>query len=205
MPSQQQTQFIERTISVGSDGMVDQVPQRPYVTLDALMAQIVDRHPSVERMRASLAANAPEPAGMPVGAPSPNDVVDEDGVLVRYIVAATPPERFIRDGAVRETVNYVSRRVALSQEQARLESDRGNPTDFWNGFTWLRDGYKPERDFAVVAAQNAGTAQRRFSYERDVDATDIAQMQRDFKRIEAVSDPLPVVPAATAPPARKER
>ena len=62
-----------------------------------------------------------------------------------------------KDGVDYARVVKQVRHVALTKQGARdacMTQERGyQPTDYWDGWTWWRDGIKPERDMQVEMAK----------------------------------------------------
>lgn len=192
--------------NINVDTHIGQAPQRPYALLEDRMAQVTLGHRDLASLKAAL-AGVPRPESLPDGAPDPNEVVEEDGRLVRYVVSQAARDAFVRDGTVYERVQFEPRGVALSQEAARVASQEGAPTDYFNGFTWLRDGYKPEADFAVMAQQANAGAKRDLVFDVEAAPTDVARIRHDIQRLDNARAPMPVEPSAAGRPAaaRKEK
>lgn len=166
-------------------------PQRPYALLEDHMATITNGYPSVEALKAAL-KNAPEPADLPKGAPNPNDLVEYQGGLVRLVPSSDFRETVIVDGVAKERVRFVRRAVSLTMDGARIASQNGVETDYWNGFTWLRNGFKPERDFAVMAHQSALGASEDLVFDLDASPSSEAVLRHQVARLDANRPPVPV-------------
>lgn len=181
------------TRNINLDTHIGAAPQRPYALLEDHLASVTGGFRSVDDLKAAL-ASAPAPEGLPKGAPNPNEVTtDRYGDLVRYVVATDGPDRYVNErGQIMDRVRFVPRYVALSQEQARAADTPDRPTDSWNGFTWLRGGYKPERDFPVMMQQSRGQADQPRVFEQPASATDVAVIHHEMRRAEAARPSLPV-------------
>jgi hypothetical protein len=127
------------------------LPKPSYASIEQWGREFRPVWNSIDEMAASIQANAPEPTGLPPGAPNPNTVYRDDrGRYYRHVVDPNfTREPFVArddDGAdeVHERMQFVKNWVALSLREARDATDRiksGEPvTDFWCGFTWLRGG-----------------------------------------------------------------
>lgn len=187
--------------NINVDTHVGQAPNRPYALLEDYM-KVNDGYRDLDALNAAL-ANEPAPDSLPKGAPNPNEVVDEGGSLVRYVPSNEARESFVRDGVVRERVRFTRRGVALSMDAARVASQHGTPTDYWNGFTWLRDGFKPEKDFPVMAKTARNGAADELVFDIEASPSAAATIRHEVGRLDAARAPLPVEP--TAAPARKEK
>lgn len=177
--------------NINIDTHVGQAPNRPYALLEDHMASVTNGYRTVQDLKRALRGQ-PKPDGLPAGAPDPNDVVEKDGALVRYVVSSEPRERVVVAGVIKERLRFMKRNVALTMEGARAASQEGVPTDYWNGFTWLRDGFKPERDFPTMAKANALSADEPLVFDADVSATDAAVLRHEVARMDAAHGPLPV-------------
>lgn len=194
--------------NINVDTHVGQAPQRPYALLEDQMARVVGGYRTVADLQKALAGQERAP-GLPDGAPDPNEVIDEGGAAYRYVVSQEPRTFAVRDGQLMEDIVFEKRAVALSMEAARTASEHGTPTDYWNGFTWLRDGWKPERDFQVIAAGRATEGAGRVVVSAPAAPSDAARVQHEVNRMNLAQPPVPI--EATAPAesrkadARKER
>jgi hypothetical protein len=187
--------------NINYDTHIGHAPQRPYALLEDHMAAVTTGHADIKALQASL-ASAPKPEGLPDGAPNPNEVKDEGGVLVRYVVSQQPREVFATDGGqLRERVRFERRAVAPSQQMARAASENGTPTDFWNGFTWLRDGYKPERDVPAMAQAAARDGEQGLVFDAPLAPTEAAQVRHEINRANVAHPPVPIEAAQST---RKE-
>jgi hypothetical protein len=122
--------------NINYDTHVGYAPQRPYARLEDRMG-VAQQYPSFEALAAALP-----------GGPGNEIEQDETGMWVRYV----PEHRETgkdESGDVVNVIEDVPRFVALTQEAARAASASGQETDSWSGFTWLRRGYKPEKDLAT--------------------------------------------------------
>lgn len=184
--------------NINVDTHIGQAPQRPYALLEDQMARVVGGYRTVADLQQALAGQERAP-GLPDGAPDPNEVVDEGGSLYRYVVSQEPRAFVVRDGALMEDIVFERRAVSLSMEGARTASQNGTPTDYWNGFTWLRDGWKPERDFQVIASGRATDGAQRVVVSAPASPTDTARLQHEVNRMNLAQPPVP-----TEAPARAE-
>lgn len=175
--------------NINIDTHVGQAPQRPYALLEDQMARVVGGYRTVDDLRAALEGQ-PEPPGLPDGAPNPNEIIDEGGSLSRYVISQDARDFSVRDGQLMENITFERRAVALSMEGARTASQHGTPTDYWNGFTWLRDGWKPERDFQTMVAGQAATGRKVISV--PAAPTDVARVRHDINRLDMARPPAPV-------------
>lgn len=162
---------------------------------------------SLDELNASL-ASAPEPKGLPEGAPSPNAVYLEGGALIRYVVDPdVKREPFVSRGTgpdgedeVRERLQFRKQYVALTLEGARLATDKrkeGEPeTDFWCGYTWIRGGYSPERTAPVeVQIANLGTGPQ-LVFDQPASPTEAARIRHEVAAMDRRAPTLPIEPAA---------
>lgn len=180
--SNEQVAVIAAAHDINARTHVGHYPQRPDYRLgDTRTAD------SYEALKASL----PEEAG--------TIEPDGQGNWVRFVPVRVGQERD-QHGVVYDLVEDTPRFVALSQEMARAASADGRETDWWNGYTWMRRGYKPEKDPNTMAVSGA---QRRVRRER-ADAETQALVERDDLRKAAAA---PLIPRAAsdadAPDARK--
>lgn len=187
---------------------VMQVPNRPYTVIDSALREVPaplnpDDGPgwrTVEEMTASIRRNAPEPKGLPEGAPNPNTVYLKDGQYVRYVVdTAEAATTYIRDGRVMRDVRFTPRLVSLTLKGARAASAAGTtPCDWWSGFTWIRRGQIPERDFKVMQKlaehSNIGDV---LTFEQPVSPTDEAVIRHQVEHLNRVRPTLPIETADT--------
>src|SRR5947209_8004779 len=93
-----------------------QMPNRPYAVIEAEMSKIQGGHawPSVEALASSLKTGAPEPRGLPEGAPNPNTVYLKNGQYVRYVVDTSEAQQpYVKDGVVTRDVPFTVRMVSL--------------------------------------------------------------------------------------------
>jgi hypothetical protein len=182
--------------NINLDTHVGDAPQRPYALLEDQMAQITSGYRDLGALRAAL-AGAPEPSGLPDGAPNPNDVEEDGGDLVRYVPSQDTRDHFIVNGEIRQRIRFEKRYVALTMAGARAADSPARPTDYWNGFTWLRGGYKPERDFAVMMQIAAGVNNKPLVFDMPASSTDVAVLHHEMRRADAARPSLPVeTPAA---------
>ncbi len=176
--------------NINLDTHLGAAPQRPYALLeDHLYAP--EGYRTLEDLQGALAGQD-APSGLPKGAPSPYEVKDEGGDLVRYVVSAEPQETVIIDGAVKNRIRFAKRYVSLTKAGARAADEAGRPTDFWNGFTWLRGGVKPEKDFAVMAHQQQLGETDGMVFEVDASPSDAAVLRHQVARMDLATPPVPV-------------
>lgn len=130
--------------NINYDTHQGEAPQRPYARLEDRMGQFNSGWQSYDALKAALA-----------GAPGDgNDIYQRgDGLWVREIWVHTGEQTFAANGDVENVQESRERGVALSMEQARAASAGGFETDYWNGFTWLRRGRKPEKDPVISSDQ----------------------------------------------------
>jgi hypothetical protein len=82
----------------------------------------------------------------------------EPGIWVRYVPEPTGIRELRADGVEVVRVNREQRHVALSLQAANTLSHSGDRVvhhDFWDGWTWWRDGIKPERDMRIEESKSA--------------------------------------------------
>jgi hypothetical protein len=85
--------------------------------------------------------------------PDSEEVIEQpDGTLARVMWINTG-ERVIHGGRLHYEQRRQIRQVSLTQQGAKIATTHGVPTDYWNGWTWMRGGIKPEKDLNVMAAQ----------------------------------------------------
>lgn len=170
--STEQRAVIAAAHDINARTHVGHYPQRPDYRLSGNRSA-----ESFEDLRAAL------PAG--VG----NEIEpDGQGNWVRYVPIVVGQVRDDK-GVVYNQIEDTPRFVALDQEAARAASEAGRETDWWNGFTWFRRGYKPEKDMHTAPADTG-----RVRLER-ADAATQALMERDDLRKAANA---PLVPRADA-------
>lgn len=202
------------TLVTGVEGLVMDAhgmaipPKRPFVILEDYLRKVRASWPSKSEMAASIEANAPTPRGLPEGSPNPNDVYEANGVLYRHIVDPEfLREMVVRDGKVREQIQFKKRPIALTMSEARRMTDTStfeddHSTDFWNGFTWLRGGYSPERDFpSMVKAAMISVGDEPLIFEVDASPTDVAHLRHEMARLDRNSQIMPIMTDAVASPA----
>lgn len=124
---------------------LDEKPQAAYVTA----ASVPSQYPaaplltwtSFERLRDEL------PEG---------EMIREraDGAWERPKLIHTG-EQAVENGVLKNRRRRIWRRVALSLKEARTLSGSVEETDFWAGWCWILRGQKPEKDWAVITAQQA--------------------------------------------------
>lgn len=182
--------------NINIDTHIGAAPQRPFALLEDQMASVSGGHASLEDLQASL-KNAPRPEGLPDGAPNPNEIQKDGAGYYRVVVSQEPREYVTVDGALKERMRFTKRRVAPTMAGARAASDSGTPTDFWNGFTWLRDGYKPERDFQMILQSNQRGADDELVFDVDASPTDVARISHEMGRLNASRAPFPAETSRT--------
>jgi hypothetical protein len=192
--------------NINVDTHIGQAPQRPYALLEDAMATVTLGWPNAAAMRASL-RGAPEASSLPDGAPNPNAVEGEDGGLFRYVISQDVRTPLVVNNEIHETLRFEKRNVSLSQQGARTASENGSPTDYWNGFTWLREGYKAERDFPVMAQAAAANDEQPMVFTAPVSPSDAASLRHNVARMDINRPPLPVSdqPARQQRPAAKDK
>lgn len=184
-----------------------QVPNSPYTVIESEMNKLqrMNTWPNIQAMMSSIKRNAPEPKGLPDGAPNPNTVYQKDGQYIRYTIDSSEArENYVEDGIVKERIPFTARMVSLSLDGARkasgaLKAD-GTTTrcDYWNGFTWLRNGYTPERDFPVIAQQSSRSVDgQRLVFSQPVSPTDEARIRHEVAHMDRTRPTLPVEMAST--------
>lgn len=179
------------TRNINIDTHLGHAPQRPYAVLEDMMATITSGYRDVAQLRAALEGQ-PEAVGAPDGAPNANDVQEENGALFRYVPDGNSRDISVVEGVISETIRYVRRAVSLSQEGARIGAENGVGTDYFNGFTWLRDGFKAEKDFPVMMAQRAAAAEQPMVFTMPVSPTTAAAVRHEVARMDVNRPPLPV-------------
>lgn len=110
------------------------------------------------------------------------------GEMVRWVSRHTG-ETFMQDGRLVLRVEDYQRRVALDRQDAIRASASGVETDFFNGYTWMRYGYKPERDLVTLVP----AAEVRTRYE-PASPADQAVAEAVAMRRQAQQTPVPVLP-----------
>lgn len=130
--------------NINYDTHQGEYPQRPYARLEDRMGQFTTGWLSFEALQAALAQ-----------APGEGNTIYQrpDGLWVREVWAHTGEQTYGKDGELEHVQESRERGVALSAQQARAASAGGFETDYWNGFTWLRRGRKPEKDPIVSSDQ----------------------------------------------------
>lgn len=190
-----------------------QVPNTPYAVIESEMnkvqrtnpGEIGPSWPNLQAMLGSIKRNAVPAQGLPKDAPNPNQVYLHDGQYIRYVIDSSETrEHYVENNVVHERISLVIRNVSLSLEGARrasgtLKAD-GTVThcDYWNGFTWLRNGYTPERDFPVMAQQASRSVQgTRLVFSQPVSPTDEARIRHEVSHMDRTRPTLPVETADT--------
>lgn len=162
--------------------------QLAYPNVAPLRAQIVDEWPSWEVLQAALdqvSVSTPEQRAA-------NTITfDEQGNRVRWVSRHTG-QTFMVNGQLQLEVEDYTRYVSLNRQEAIKASTAGRDTDFWNGYTWMRYGYKPERDF--VPERRTETAPR-LRYE-PASPADAAVAHASALRQQAKQTPIPIIQTA---------
>lgn len=117
------------------------VPQSPYVVVEDAYrkALATSRHASFEGLKRSLKP--------------PHEIhQNERGEWVRTVSRYVPGASTNIEGVLHHQIEFYDRHVALSLEEARRMARPGFDIDHWNGFTWMRNGVKPELDFSTIQA-----------------------------------------------------
>jgi hypothetical protein len=173
--------------------------QRPHARLEDRMARTVGGWSSYEHLQSALEA-------LPPGTGNELFRDEADGSWYRKVPRATG-RTFVHKGKL--VAEYVTERrnVALTQEAARAATQAtttgGPQTDYFNGFTWLRRGMKPEKDGNVVGAAAAVPEERWYE---ELGASDQAMARSDAARRDVAAPPVPALEeAADAGPRGKER
>lgn len=198
---------LGQAVSIDASGVV-QTPKSPYVNIQEKMSDVRPGWRSVQEMMSSIRRNAPgvpddagypRGSGLPPDAPNPNVVYLKDGAYIRYVIdTSEATERIVKGGRVIERVKLTPRMVCLSLDAARAASSVGNKADYWNGFTWIRNGYIPERDFPTMAKVAAmGTIGAELVFEQPVSASDEAVIRHQMQHIERTRPTLPIETADT--------
>jgi hypothetical protein len=207
---------LGQVVTLDQTGTV-QVPNQPYISISEYTSQMVRGQSwrTVEEMTASIKRSAPgvpdekgypRGFGLPEGSPNPNAIYMKDGQYIRYVVdTREPTERYVSGGVVRERIKFVPRMVSLTLAGARAavaavtETSVYKHCDFWNGFTWIRDGHIPERDFPTMAKRAAeGADGAELVFEQPVSPNDEAVIRHQIAHIERTRPTLPIedVPVA---------
>jgi hypothetical protein len=132
--------------------------QKPYASVEHLLARKVSGWHSFEQLAAAVKAAYPE--GL-----SGEIEQTENGEVFRWIQEGTgSPPVAGKDGTLLMPIRRVKRWVAYSQADAKAASAAGRPTDYFNGFTWVRNGVKQERDGATMAAQPGANPNVEYDY-----------------------------------------
>jgi hypothetical protein len=127
--------------NINLDTHVGYYPQRPHAALEDRLGAFTHGPRSFEDLAASL------PDGEEIEQ-------DENGEWVRYVPVHRETAKDA-DGNVVNVLEDVPRYVALTMEAARAATAAGRETDWWSGFTWMRRGYKPEKDLHLAAPARA--------------------------------------------------
>jgi hypothetical protein len=166
---------INASVSIGNS------PQRPYALYESQMQSVRSGWRSFDDLKKIL------PEG------KENELhADEFGDHYRLKPRHTGATA-IQGGKLMREVEYVRRYVALTQQTARAMSDTGRETDFWNGFTWMLRGIKPELDMMVASAP-ASAPGRETAWEEANPVDSARAMATEQSRVAAVmaATPSPV-------------
>lgn len=136
------------TRNINVDVHVGHAPQRPYAAVEDALGAVVKGYRGFAQLKAAL----PDGPG--------NEIrQDKDGSWYREVLVSRGPEALVeRDGELMVAHRKQRRGVSLSVEDARAATQASNAGgssleyDAWNGFTWVRRGVKPERDFGVMTS-----------------------------------------------------
>ena len=194
------------TLVIDSNGVV-QAPRLGYAVLQEALSAVRPQWSSIEELKQSL-LNAPKAQGLPEGAPNPNELFMHQGEMVRYVVDSREQRvPYVNDaGQVVEDVKFRRVAVSLTLEGSRRASDNGIETDFWNGFTWLRGGYSPERDFpSMMKAIEVAAEGDSFTFTQPLPDTDVAVVRHQINRLDQQRPPMRVQtdkPKRGRPPAK---
>ncbi len=178
---------------IDSNGVV-QAPRNAYVVLQEALNMVRSGWATLEDLKQSL-QSAPPARGMPEGAPSPHQLFDYQGQMVRHVIDSNEQRvPYINEaGQVVEDIKFRRVAVSLTLEGARKATDSGAETDFWNGFTWLRGGYSPERDFpSMVKAMELAAEGAALTFTQALPDTDVAVVRHQMQRIDQQRPPLTV-------------
>lgn len=134
--------------NINIDAHQGHMPQRPYGRLEDQLARIVTGWQSYDQLLAALPA-----------AQKAKIAKGDDGALYRLVPEGTGVQVVGADGLLYDQVRKTRRAIALQQKIAKGQSAAGTPTDYWNGFTWLRNGFKPEQDFTDIVQSRAVEAE----------------------------------------------
>ncbi len=156
-----------------------------YPSVAPLRERIVEAGPSWESLQAALAR---VPVTSDAQRAANTLVRNAAGEMVRWVSRHTG-ETFMQDGRLVLRVEDYPRHVALDRQDAVRASASGVPTDFFNGYTWMRYGYKPERDLVTLAP----VAEVRTRYE-PASPVDQAIAVAAEQRRQSQQTPIPVIP-----------
>jgi hypothetical protein len=195
---------LTNTRNINIDVHIGAAPQRPYAVIEDHLAAITTGYKDAGALKSALGA-LPKAENQPAGTPDSNEVEEEDGALYRWVVSQEPRTYAVRDGEIQEDVIWEKRAVGLSLDAARAASDSGTPTDYFNGFTWLREGFKPERDFPTMAkaAQQASGSRKVVS--APAAPSDVARFKHEVNFASRSQAPLPVEPSKAPAEPRRSR
>lgn len=161
-------------------------PLSPYVQVEHLMrvAMSTRQHASFVALKAML--------------PVDQEIhQNEHGQWVRTVSQYVKGSRRIVNGVMEHEIEYVDRHVALSLAQAQKLAKPDYQIDFWNGFTWMRQGVKPEKDFSTILNNQARGDSTR-SWVRASEAEQ-AVAQAITARHLSIQPPIPVTMTNDAP------
>lgn len=164
------------------------VPQSPYVVVESAYRTAVStqRHASFEALKRSL--------------PAPHEIhQNARGEWVRTVSRYVKGASTIIDGVLHHQIEHYDRHVALSLTEARSLARPGFDIDFWNGFTWMRNGIKPELDFSTLQA-NQRTEQRKTEWVAAPASEQAAAQAAEMRRAAVV----PAIPSITSEQAAEQ-
>lgn len=175
----------QATRNINHDVHLGHAAQRPWAALEDHLAQSGGgkgggmRWPSFEALQAAL------PEG------DSNQIEqDESGDWVRYVPYTIDHERDLDTGELYAIKEDRVRYVALSKQDAKARSAGGLPCDYFDGFTWWRNGLKPEKDLFVAQQQAERRNLRRERVQEGYSGA-IAASGRPLRR-ERLDEPRPV-------------
>lgn len=189
--------------NINIDTHIGAAPQRPFAMLEDQMAMVSGGHASLKDLQASL--KGVEVVGLPPGTPNPNEI-KEDGAGYYRVVASQEPHEFVTvNGVLKERVRYEKRRVAATMAGARAASEAGTKTDFWNGFTWLREGYKPEQDFQTILQTQQRGADEELVFDVDPSPTNVSRVQYEMGNLAASRPPFPAETSRSSAKSKEDK
>lgn len=170
---------------------VGEAIQKPYASVEHLLARKVSGWKSFEELQAAVKRAYPD------GGLSSEIEQDENGGIFRWIQENTgAPPVAGKNGQLMMPIRRVRRAVAMLQADARIASANGSPTDYFNGFTWVRNGVKQERDGATMSLVPGANPNVEYDY---VPATEHDQLAYQAQ-INAMSVRQPILNAPVSVP-----